>query len=599
MTPTPALPDHKEQAAKLDRYLVAVSEVAALLLTEPDLDQALPRSLELLRVAARADRCALVEHQSLPGGGFAPRLRYESCAPGLPSVATLLPPPGGEFEGASAEAVRRRLAADQPFSLGSAELSSGGQRFLNAMGIGDLVLLPLQIDGQLWGKLGLDSGPGGEQRTEHEVRLLRSAADVIGLAIARERREQERREREGLHRQIVEGIYDGIWIGDTSLVTTFVNRQMAALVGWPPEELIGRPIFEFFDADGLQVLARAQQDHQRLPADGWFGSQIDLRLRRRDGNLFWAMVAVKPIFDPRGVRSGVMATVIDITARRELERQEREAGARYSSLTHAGGDLVFRWTPDLRITFVNDACARFFGRRAEELLGQRWVDAFPVTDREALAASWLDWIKAPQTFTHERQMKLADGDVRWVEWTDAAIYDAEGKVVEAQSVGRDMTTSRRQEELLRLRNAELAAQTKRTEEADTALRVVLQRAEEDRRDMEAKALDNVRRLIQPTIEQLKQARGGPAIAELLGVLERRLAEIASPFLTHLTAARAGLTPREIEVAQLIRGGKTCKEIATSLMVSELTVKHHRRVLRRKLGLERRKANLRAYLRSLE
>jgi DNA-binding NarL/FixJ family response regulator len=85
----------------------------------------------------------------------------------------------------------------------------------------------------------------------------------------------------------------------------------------------------------------------------------------------------------------------------------------------------------------------------------------------------------------------------------------------------------------------------------------------------------------------------------LTILESHMREIISPFTKRLSDKYLGLTPLEVQVAGLIKEGKTTKEIAESLVVSVNTVSAHRFHIRKKLGLNYRKVNLRVYLKSLK
>ena len=82
------------------------------------------------------------------------------------------------------------------------------------------------------------------------------------------------------------------------------------------------------------------------------------------------------------------------------------------------------------------------------------------------------------------------------------------------------------------------------------------------------------------------------------IVESSLNEIVSPFLHKLSSKYLGLTPREIQVAGLVKEGKTTKEIAEFLNISTNAVDFHRKRVRDKLGLRNRKANLRTHLLSL-
>jgi DNA-binding CsgD family transcriptional regulator len=84
----------------------------------------------------------------------------------------------------------------------------------------------------------------------------------------------------------------------------------------------------------------------------------------------------------------------------------------------------------------------------------------------------------------------------------------------------------------------------------------------------------------------------------VSILESNLKDIVSPFLRGLSSKYTELTPREIQVADLIRIGKTSKEIAELFNLSTKAIEFHRENLRAKLGLKNKPVNLRSHLMSL-
>jgi DNA-binding CsgD family transcriptional regulator len=155
------------------------------------------------------------------------------------------------------------------------------------------------------------------------------------------------------------------------------------------------------------------------------------------------------------------------------------------------------------------------------------------------------------------------------------------------------------EEALRKREAELNAQSHHLEEVNTALKVLLKQREEDRTDLEENVLSNVKQLVTPHLQRLKKSRLDADQRALLSILESNLNNIVSPFASKLSSKFLGLTPMEIRAADLVKEGKTNKEIGEILCLSPNTVKFHRYNLRSKLGLKNRKKNLRSYLLSLQ
>ncbi len=162
----------------------------------------------------------------------------------------------------------------------------------------------------------------------------------------------------------------------------------------------------------------------------------------------------------------------------------------------------------------------------------------------------------------------------------------------------NITALKLAEERLRESEKALWQEKQKLEEANTALKVLLRQREADQRRLEADVLDNVRRMVVPLLERLGRLPLPTRAKTMLASLEKRLDELTQPFLRRLSAAESVLTPQEIEVAALIREGRSSKEVATLMNLSLTTINFHRRNLRRKLNLRNSRINLRTYLVSL-
>ena len=100
------------------------------------------------------------------------------------------------------------------------------------------------------------------------------------------------------------------------------------------------------------------------------------------------------------------------------------------------------------------------------------------------------------------------------------------------------------------------------------------------------------------MERLRNCRLDPEQMSLIDTLESNLRDVVSPFIKELSSRFLKLTPTEIKVATLVRDGKTTKDIAKLLNLSENTILSHRYQIRSKLGLKKKRVNLRSYLRNL-
>ena len=179
-----------------------------------------------------------------------------------------------------------------------------------------------------------------------------------------------------------------------------------------------------------------------------------------------------------------------------------------------------------------------------------------------------------------------------------AIRMSDTKPVRVIISHEDITALKLVEEALRESREELKEQKQSLEEANIALKVLIKQRENDKLELEKNVLTNVKVLVLPYVEKLKEVPLKPRNKTLVEIIENHLKDIISPLLQKFSNAQIILTPQEIKVVALIKDGKSSKEIADILAISETTVNFHRKNLRKKFGLKNRQMNLRSYLMSM-
>lgn len=162
----------------------------------------------------------------------------------------------------------------------------------------------------------------------------------------------------------------------------------------------------------------------------------------------------------------------------------------------------------------------------------------------------------------------------------------------------EITALKLTEEALRESEARLTAQKVEVESANIALKVLLKQREGDKSDLEQKVITNVKEMVLPYVEKLKRVNLKAKDKRVVEIIESHLQDIISPMMQKLANANIILTPQEIQVASLVKDGKSSKEIADILNVAETTVHFHRKNLRKKFGLSNSQTNLRSYLISI-
>ncbi|MDH4052176.1 MAG: ATP-binding protein, partial [Rubrivivax sp.] len=158
----------------------------------------------------------------------------------------------------------------------------------------------------------------------HQLVNARARAHDAARAMTRELSDSEER-----YRLIVETADEGIWVFDAQGRTSFANPKMAALLGCPADELLGRRVEEFITV---------------APATGGLDGpgRREVGFRRADGATLQASVATTPVLDPAAGRAGLLMMVADVTEARRAEqaRQQLEGQLRQSQKMEAIGTLA-------------------------------------------------------------------------------------------------------------------------------------------------------------------------------------------------------------------------------------------------------------------
>ncbi len=145
----------------------------------------------------------------------------------------------------------------------------------------------------------------------------------------------------------------------------------------------------------------------------------------------WSPTEVDALHGAAGILGGAIE-------RRRAERALNQSEARYLAILQDQFDLICRYTPEGRATFANDAYCRYFGVSQAELHNLSvWANILPA-DVEGLRTKIESLTpKQPASISLSRSRR-ADGEMRWMEWTDRGIFDEGGQLIEVQSVGRDI-----------------------------------------------------------------------------------------------------------------------------------------------------------------
>jgi PAS domain S-box-containing protein len=271
--------------------------------------------------------------------------------------------------------------------------------------------------------------------------------------LIREQSTQEALERsEKTYRGIVETAYEGIWKVDADFVTSFVNGRMAELLGYTPEEMIGKPLFDFlFPSDVMHKWGDIERRRRGIK------EKLVTRYRKKDGSVLWARVATSPVLSEDGAFEGALAMVSDMTEQRLAEMEGSRLRSRINLLFRAveqTADSVLITNREGAIEYVNPAFEATTGYGPEEAIGQTpKILKSNLHNKEFYSRLW-GRILEGETFRGTLINRKRSGELFLAEQTISPIKDSSGAITHFVSVLKDVTEFRqRQEQQLQLRMA--------------------------------------------------------------------------------------------------------------------------------------------------
>jgi len=294
--------------------------------------------------------------------------------------------------------------------------------------------------------------------------------------------------------------------------------------------------------------------------------------------------------------------------KKEMEKALKEREENFRTLAENANDGILIAVGKDEYVFGNRRAAEITGYGVSELLKTTIQDIAHPDDLEKIKETYRHiWAGKPFQRQCEITIIRKDGNKVPVEMTSArSIWDGQPAAI---VIFRDITERVRAEQALqeahhelelrvKERTRDLQIKTKSLEEMNIAMKVLLKKREEDKTELENNVLTNVKELVMPFVDKFRETQLDGQQKTLLSIIESNLNEVISPFTRRLSLEYLNLTPTEIKIANMTKHGNTSKNIAKVMNISPRTVDTHKKNIRRKIGLEGKRANLRSYLLSL-
>lgn len=289
----------------------------------------------------------------------------------------------------------------------------------------------------------------------------------------RKNRDEALRESEDVFRRIVHSAEEGIWKINAASLTDYVNPKMAQMMGYTPEEMLGRPIDDFLDDEGRARLAELIKRRK-----GGIAEQFEFKYVRKDGSTLWAFVSTNPITNASGQYVGAVALLTDISSRREAEKTLRDTEERYKLLADHTDDIVGLNDTEGNRLYISPSYFRKTGWTREELDNRNWRFVVHPDDIELVVRARADNIAGKATRI-EHRICCKDGSWLWCDTSCKPLLGPDGKVWRLLVWSHDITGRKNAEAELRESNEKLerrvAARTAKLRALTTELTQVEER----------------------------------------------------------------------------------------------------------------------------
>lgn len=212
------------------------------------------------------------------------------------------------------------------------------------------------------------------------------------------------------------------------------NLTAANLLGVAKSLLLGSAFTSLIvpeDQDAYYFSCKEQAQNEALMT-------CELRMRRGEKSVFWARVQRKRMCGADG-QTVFFTTICDVSDRKAIEEALQRSEARLASILEGQTDLICRYLPDGRLSFVNEAYLRFFGKNREELLNHNFIPHIPEADLTVINEKLKGISPDKPIARFDHRVIMPNSVIHWQEWIHCGIFDATGKLAEVQAVGRDIT----------------------------------------------------------------------------------------------------------------------------------------------------------------
>jgi PAS domain S-box-containing protein len=448
----------------------------------------------------------------------------------------------------------------------------------------------------------IELSPGGQKEYYHNiVSPIQDQGKILGIMgvnidiTSLKNAEQALRQSEVRFREMAENIHEVFWLFD------WVNQKVE-YVSPAYEEVWGRraqDLYDNYDEWGASIYpddkTYAEASFARIVQTGG-GETREYRIVRPDGTARWVSDRGFAITDKNGDVIRIAGIAEDITERRQALEALGESEEKFRTVTEQSPNMIFINRKG-KVVYANRQCEQIMGYLRAEFYAPDFdfMTIVAPESRKLIQSNFEKHIQGKEIAPYEYTLINKTGKrIDVIITTKLIHYEGERSIL---GIVTDISERKLAEKRLRAKDKKMQQQAKNLEEVNTALKVLLEQREKEKTELKENLLMNIKKLIFPYIEKLENRRLDEDTQTFVNIIKSNLNDLISPLASTLSSKYFQLTPSELQIVDLIKQGKTSKDIASMLNVSPKAVSFHRGNLRKKLGLLNKKINLRTYLQS--
>ncbi|WAC04578.1 MAG: PAS domain S-box protein [Methanoregula sp.] len=271
---------------------------------------------------------------------------------------------------------------------------------------------------------------------------------IIRDMTERKRAEEELREMSLFQESVISNANVWLMVLDEKGKILLWNNAAAEISGYPAHEVIG--------TNRIWRSLYPDRDYRKKITDTLTGiikekkylQNFETTINCRSGGQKVILWNTRGLEGEKGQGARFVAIGVDITKSIRAEEALRESEERYRSVVEDQTEFICRFTSDGTLTFVNDAYCRYFGLKNDECIGKHHNVNIPPDDARRMKQHIKALTRKNPVALIDHRIIMPSGEIRWQRWSDRAIFDKDGRVVEYQTVGRDITEQKQAEKAL-------------------------------------------------------------------------------------------------------------------------------------------------------